>query len=168
MNISNINKTIITNTYNKKSGRPWYRTLSSRLRCQPKWFRLHTLSVRRERRDGCSPVLLSRGSRSRPLWTTYQRLYKPTRPQPVGPKRFFCPGCWAAARTSPTSSAPSNSRPPSRTSSRSCSERDCVLSSTTGMSLSYCAFIFVISQCWIRVRNIPRVYSSCVLLQCQK
>ena len=59
----------------------------------------------------------------------------------MGPKRFFCPGCWAAAWTSTTSSGPTYSRPPSGTSGRSCTERDCLLSSTNGMKNFYLDFI---------------------------
>ena len=120
----------------KKSGRPWYWTLGIHLWW--KKFGLFSISIWWKRSDVSCTVLLPRGFGSLSLWT-YQRTNKSKRPQSVGPKRFFCPGCWAAAWTSTTSSSgPSYSRTSSSgTSSRSCTERDCLLPPTNGMNNSY-------------------------------
>ena len=120
----------------KKSGRPWYWTLGIHLWW--KKFGLFSIFIWWKGSDIICSVLLPRGFRSLPLWT-YQRTNKSKRPQSVGPKRLFCPGCWAAAWTSTTSSpGPTYSRTSSSgTSGRSCTERDCLLSSTNGMKLFF-------------------------------
>ena len=128
----------------KKSGRPWYWTLGIHLWW--KKFGLFSIFIWWKRSDVSCSVLLPRGFGSLSLWT-YQRTNKSKRPQSVGPKRFFCPGCWAAAWTSTTSSSgPTYSRTSSSgTSSRSCTERDCLLSPTNGMNHSHSINILELS-----------------------